>query len=510
MEKKWTRTFLGMLLALTLVSPCAALPAAAADAGEAVPVTMFYVSPHSENVDGDVIKAYIKENFGIDLIVTHSYDSWQQKYSLMLSSGTIPDLSIMPIANYMEYAEEGAFYDITDVVGDYPGILEYVGDYWPRLTYGGRVYGLPNLNVPGKYNFVYRKDWLDKLGMSAPTTQDELVEMLRAFTEDDPDGNGVKDTYGYAAYNTGSSIGGMEMIYGMFGGAPNFYTDNDGVVDIGNISEGYKNALMFVKELVDKGYYDPESFTQKSDQYWQKFLRGQFGAFTGWWGDYAFPYLAYDMTETQPDAELALGDPIIGKDGHQGMIAYDPLAVVCAIGVNTKALDAIMPFIEWAMSDEGYRTLKYGTKGLYYDTDEEGNLTYYWQFNDNKRMDGVAVENVTEIYSIFQRLDIYKEQLGGGVKSLDMSLEAFIKSSQNPLLDNSFMGITTDLYTEMMPDISKYVDEMRMKFITGSESFDNWDSYIREYKRLGGIEVAESLLEKYNEMYDKDSVLKEY
>jgi ABC-type glycerol-3-phosphate transport system substrate-binding protein len=508
MNKGKTAKLTSLVLALALLTSCfAAVPAVAEDA---VPITIFYVSPHSENVDSDLTKAYVKENFGIDIVITQSSDNWQQKYSLLLASGEIPDMSIMPIANFLEYAEEGAFMDITDAVKDYPGIMEYVEDYWPRLSVGGRVYGLPNKNIPGKYNWAYRKDWLDKLGMEAPKTIDEFVEMLRAFTEDDPDGNGVNDTYGYGAYYTGSGVSGMEMIYGMFGGAPGFYMDKDGVVEIGSISQGYKQALMFVKDLVDKGYYDPEAFTQKSDQYWQKFLRGQFGAFTGWWGDYAFPYLAYDMTETQPDAVLALGEPIVGPDGLSGMIAYDPLAVVCGIGYNTKNLDKILKFCEWAMSVEGYRTLKYGVKGLYYDTDEDGNLSYYWQFNDNKRTDGVSVDNVTEIFSFFQRLDIYREQLGRGGKSQQMSLEAFDFAAKNPLLNNSFMGIATETYQVKMPDISKYVDEMRMKFISGQESFDNWDAYAKEYLRIGGKDVAESLLAEYNEMYGKTSVLAEY
>jgi len=377
---------------------------------EAVPVTLFYVTTLSENSDSDLVKEYVKEKFGIELVPTFAYDNWQQKYSLLLASGQIPDLTVLPISNFYEYAIEGAYMDITDLVGDYPGIMAYVGELWPRLSVDGVVYGLPNKNISGKYNFYYRKDWLDKLGLEEPVTQDQFVEMLRAFTEDDPDGNGEDDTYGFAMYSTGSGPSSMEMFYGMFGAAPGFYMDQDGVVEIGDISLGYKDMLAFVKSLIDSGYIDPESFTQTSDQKWQKFLRGGFGASVGWWGDYAFAYLAYNMDETQPDAVLQLGDPVIGKTGLSGMKAYDPLSVVCAIGKDAENVDKILAFAEWAMSDEGYRTLKYGIKGLYYDTDDEGNLTYYWGHNDNKRMDEQTVENVTEVFSIFQRLDIYQER----------------------------------------------------------------------------------------------------
>jgi hypothetical protein len=39
-----------------------------------------------------------------------------------------------------------------------------------------------------------RKDWLDKLGLEIPKTTDDLYEVAKAFTELDPDGNGVDDT----------------------------------------------------------------------------------------------------------------------------------------------------------------------------------------------------------------------------------------------------------------------------------------------------------------------------
>ncbi|MDR1541683.1 MAG: extracellular solute-binding protein [Clostridiales bacterium] len=489
----------------------ATAPVASADSSDVLPVTLFYVSPHKETPDTDVIKEYLLETFGIELIGTFASDNWQQKYSLLISSADVPTLSVMPIANFYEYAREGAYMDLTDLVGNYPGIMEYVEDLWPRLSVDGAVYGLPNKNVAGKYNVVYRKDWLDKLGLKTPETIDEYVEVLRAFTEDDPDGNGLDDTYGYANASGSSPGAGMHMFYGMFGGAPGFYHKTNDVIEIGSISEGYKKSLMFVKDLLDKKYMDPESLTQKSDQFWQKFLRGEFGSYVGWWGDLAFPYLAYNMSETQPEAELVTANPVKGPDGLSGMTEYDPLAVVCGISYKAEEVDRILKFIEWSMGDEGYRILKYGTKGLYYDTDENGELTHYWMNDpDHKRLDGVVVEGVTEIFSIFQRLDIYRESLMGDTIDKKLSLLAFDQSVVNPLLRNEFLGITTQEFQVKMPDLTKYEDEMRVKFILGDESFDNWDSYAREYIRLGGIEVAESLLVEYNKMYGENAKLASY
>ena len=78
---------------------------------------------------------------------------------------------------------------------------------------------------------------------------------------------------------------------------------------------------------------------------------------------------------------------------------------------------------------------------------------------------------------------------------------------ENPLLEDAFLGINTPDFQSLMPDITKYVDEMRINFILGNESFDNWDAYVNEYIRLGGLQVAESMLVEYNRMYGIEATL---
>lgn len=94
-----------------------------------------------------------------------------------------------------------------------PDRLKEIYDKYPQTFYpvikDGKTYGIactPFL-TEGQV-MIIRQDWLDKLGLKAPTTLDEFEEVIRAFTEQDPDGNGKKDTYGFtyagdSIYNTG-------------------------------------------------------------------------------------------------------------------------------------------------------------------------------------------------------------------------------------------------------------------------------------------------------------------
>ena len=57
----------------------------------------------------------------------------------------------------------------------------------------GRIYMIPNVLTYPLCSGMIRQDWLDELGLSMPETQDELVEVLKAFRDQDPNGNGIAD-----------------------------------------------------------------------------------------------------------------------------------------------------------------------------------------------------------------------------------------------------------------------------------------------------------------------------
>ncbi|MFR6331699.1 MAG: extracellular solute-binding protein [Eisenbergiella sp.] len=104
-----------------------------------------------------------------------------------------------------------------------PDRLKEIYDKYPQTFYpvikDGKTYGIactPFL-TEGQV-MIIRQDWLDKLGLKAPTTLDEFEEVIRAFTEQDPDGNGKKDTYGLLTQATVFTIpDGLRIPLSFFG-----------------------------------------------------------------------------------------------------------------------------------------------------------------------------------------------------------------------------------------------------------------------------------------------------
>lgn len=87
--------------------------------------------------------------------------------------------------------------DWSDYLDDIQPFVSMMGE--DQLTYFTRDEKVVAVATqPGQQTFAWmiRQDWLDTLGLSMPTSMDELYDVLYAFTFSDPDQNGEDDTYG--------------------------------------------------------------------------------------------------------------------------------------------------------------------------------------------------------------------------------------------------------------------------------------------------------------------------
>ena len=60
---------------------------------------------------------------------------------------------------------------------------------------------------------MIRKDWVDKLGLAMPATTDELFEVLKAFQEQDANGNGEADEV--VAIDFDNFANGLSQYFGL-------------------------------------------------------------------------------------------------------------------------------------------------------------------------------------------------------------------------------------------------------------------------------------------------------
>ncbi len=155
-------------------------------------------------------------------------------------------------ATIISAAKAGAFWNLEDYIFDeekYPNLSKANKDVLKQVTVDGHIIGLYRARPIGRNGFGYRKDWADKLGLGAPETVEDVYNMAKAFTEQDPDGDGQKNTYGLCLCKY---TGPIDLIQTWFG-AGNAWVERDGKLIPSHMTDEYWEAVNYVKRMYDEG-----------------------------------------------------------------------------------------------------------------------------------------------------------------------------------------------------------------------------------------------------------------
>ena len=257
-----------------------------------------------------------EELTGIDLeIVQPDHDAYYDVLGQMFAGNVEdwPDVVLLGSSYYPGYAEEGALWDMTEMWND-SALKENPRtrvDVVESNLIDGKLYGL-SISSGGGCLTYYRKEWLDNCGLAVPTTYEEYLQVLDAFTNGDPDGNGVNgDTYGVSAAGIiGNEAPWTNYLPEFYQDAfPTFYQKEDGTWVDGFTEKSMKEAIGRLQDAYAKGYIDKEALTNATSNCRTKFMEGQYGAFTYWAGGFATT-LSLGLETNGLNGELVAAPPI--------------------------------------------------------------------------------------------------------------------------------------------------------------------------------------------------------
>ncbi|SFL36299.1 putative aldouronate transport system substrate-binding protein [Paenibacillus sp. 1_12] len=221
-----------------------------------------------------------KTNVHVDWTILDE-KSYQEQLNLLLAGGNLPDvlmnLDVSP-EQQMIYGEQGTFVSFTDLIEKYGDNTKKIFAEMPEAKSavtapGNKIYTLPYINdcfhCSLDYKMYVYKPWLDKLGLKEPTTLDEFYNMLKAFKEKDPNGNGKADEI---ALIGGTAKGVSKSDIDVFLMNSFIYDDgnkrmivNNGKVDVAYNKPEWKEGLKYLNKLYKDGLLDRQSFTIDKD-----------------------------------------------------------------------------------------------------------------------------------------------------------------------------------------------------------------------------------------------------
>lgn len=337
---------------------------------------MIYDRASIPNSEGDMTNNrwtdWIRENAPVENIefVPIPKAEGYETMNLQFLSGTGPDFYPNTESRLTEFVTQGMAAEITDEMLDkMPNYKKILEDY-PIMVKGntknGKLYGLGMYkNWCYNHTMIVREDWMENLGLEAPETAEDLYDILYAFTYNDPDGNGVNDTWGINL-----TADGQRVLSHMFGfGNPEKYKFDEN----GNFVYAWENIeawLTFCKRIVADKLVNPDYATMKGDDDQADFFSGKIGIWcSGRMGDYNSRWNT--LKESLPDAKFtsfALPDGGFGKYTAYGA----GIETRGFISSDAKDLDATLAYVNWLYDPAVADYLYYGEEGVYNARNEYG------------------------------------------------------------------------------------------------------------------------------------------
>lgn len=440
-------------------------------------------------------------------------DNLSEKKGILLASGKFPDVFYNMSINSKEatkYGSQGVFIPLNDLIEKYaPNVkkaLDSRNGSWSTITCpDGNIYVLPALgNSPqnSTEKAWINKKWLDKLGLEMPTTTDELYNVLKAFKTQDPNGNGKADEVPLSGklFNRVQSF-----VHGMYGIANSGskiiyqYMDKgeDGKVRYFPMSSRYKEAVGFMRKLYSEGLLDREIFTMTQATFMAKGEQNIVGMFAEGNSPSLVGAKYKDDYVPLPVLEGPHGDKLWSNTTD--LITFGSFA----ISSQCKNPELAMRWVDYWYSDEGNRLLKMGVEGETYRTLDNGDVEYLEHITNNPN--GLSIEQAVGEFSVapggtapgYNLLKYNRTS-----KFLPQALEAV--DMYKPYMPKEIWQFTytqeeVEELTTLNSDINGLTGEKTAAWVSGKESLDTYDDYIKLIKKLN----VKRFIEIYQNAYDR-------
>lgn len=410
-------------------TPQSQTPTTQTPAREKLSLNFMIIGPANKQLPSDkskdVIGKKIEEKFNVELKLEYvqNLNDFTQKLNLRLAGGDIPDMFQAGGAESNTYIIDKVTADLTKYVNAQSMPNYY--KYWIKDEEMKR-YQVQNvfMRAPIPFNreqffsHYVRKDWIDALNkkdpnlkLKVPTNYDEFIAVAKAFTFNDPDGNGKNDTYGITAAAGGAAIPRDFPAWLKHNLNPGFYVDKGQFIDAASdIRVGA--VLDDIRALIDMKVVDPDWYLQKGGQQLEKVQQGKAGIFYASARDAIFDNSPNSVQKKTRDTTKVNAEFVPFNIAPNNALSYEALPATPFL-ISSKASEAkvkrTIEILDWLASEEGFLLTHYGLEGTHYKRNgkriEINPEAYKKDFSDNG--------GYNEVYAaIFGNINMFPTPLG--------------------------------------------------------------------------------------------------
>jgi len=479
---------------------------------------------------------FIEEKLNINLEIEElTSENRTERTNLMLASGDIPDLFLVPLTNgeVVEYGVNGGeLLPISDYLSEEltPNICAVL-DREPEAKEAatasdGKIYSVPKINSKvlgegdsiGIQRVFIDKVYMEKAGVKEiPNTVDEFVDMLRAFKEIDPAELGVNEFWPLIPRSNNDRL----LFMNAFGWvavdqnqatAPVLDVETNEVV-VPCLTEKYADFIRLYHTLYSEGLIHPDMFTLDKAAARALYAEGKAGVNTDF-GPHLFNMERYTNDEfvlAKPLSSEFIKEPICTVTlGYTKNIAF--------VSADTEYPEVCVRLLDYLYSEEG---ANYSNNGPMAGSEDCMDMVGGYYLKEDGTLGHVDVDsgkfetsyqyniNMIKIHNDVNQMDVSAAQkhqyeiVGGTAPTVNNVKDAKeYYNTQNPYLvyplaDPYMDSKTNTEYTDLMTVLENYHDQEFAKFVVGQRPIEEVDKLYDELMALGGKEYLEIIEKVY-------------
>lgn len=447
---------------------------------------------------------------------------YENKLSGSILSKKYPDILKVNAAQYQNFKEKGLLKDLTETYKyASPEVLKFLNRD-PSVIESlkeedGKIYGIPQYNdvlkdVPVMF---YRKDWLEDLNLSVPTTPEELFHVLSEFKTKKGAEAGIS-----VAKDLVASYFSLDRYLQMFGYQPYAWIDDgNGNLISSDITDEAREGITYLKRLYDNGLLVKDFASTTAENAEAQLKQQKSGIVFGPWWTYEYP--VGDLLNDQDWATA----PIPHKEGSKITLDRQNVSYYYVVLKQCKNPEALMKMINMYIELDG----KEGAK-------PEDGYVWSWcptQFNDPNdidetfvklneqlKLDPTASNEAPSTWTSHEKKlwAAYPDYLEwaedhGSVKFQSNTFSNIIgrvnedgawasiraTAQDNRFKYNEYYALPTDGQNKYGGQISTHTEVYFAEVIAGRSSIDDkgWSDYVNEWKKLGGNTITNEVNEWY-------------
>lgn len=485
------------ILAISLLSACGNDESAGTKSSETLPRISILAPLHFPQQPSKEIMDEIEKMTEVHLDIRWVPEGvYTDKMNTALTTNSLDKVTFVKFSDYnlvKNAIRSEAFWEIGPYLQEFTNLKNLDKAILNQAAIDDKIYGLYTERPSSRQGIIIRKDWLNNLQLSTPQTIDELYEVIKQFTYNDPDQNGKRDTIGLVDRN--------DLVYGVFktlssyfGTPNNWKIENNQIIPEFATAE-YMNTMNFMKKLYNEKIINQDFALTSKEVQRDDFIRGQAGVYIGSMTD--VQRLSVEAQALNPKVELTLINRIEGPDGYKvwSIPNYNGLYLFSKKAITTEEeLKQVLTFFDRMMDKDVANLMMYGFEGRHYEL-QDGKVILPEETSQ------LRVNEVNPLYSLMIADVSNKNIMEVGKKEqLTALADQLIKDNELFLVNDPTVHLSSPTYDEKNVELSAIIVDATYNYILGNLNAGQFQQEIERWKRNGGFQI----IQEYNESIARD------